>query len=139
MYSMGVLAAVLYFELYPVLRYLFCKLLLERSSSSALKHFTESLSIHTRGIPYFFLEGAEHLWLFFLHLRQVFILIFQLLVLSEWFYNYFINKSIKILSEQLSIFLSEIPDFSLLDFDCSFEKKSVFPWYYWKGRHLCYY
>ena len=45
--------------------------------------FTESLSIHTRGIPYFFLECAEHLWLFFLHFHQVSILIFQLLILSE--------------------------------------------------------
>jgi len=79
MYSMGVLAAVLYFELYPVLQ-----LLSERGLHHLHCHiFTESLSIHTRGIPYFFPEAAEHLRLFFLHFRQVSIVIFILLILSR--------------------------------------------------------
>jgi len=68
--------------------------------------FTESLSIHTRGIPYFFLEGAELVRLFFLRFHQVSILILQFLVLGQ----------------QLSIFLTEILDLSLMNFYGSFEE-----------------
>ncbi len=83
------------------------KVLLERSFHHLYWNiFIESLSIHTRGSLYLFFEGAELLRLFFLNFHQISILIFQLLVLSQ----------------QLSIFLTEILDFSLVDFHGSFEE-----------------
>ena len=95
-----------YFELYPVLRYLFCSYFWKSLHHLHWHIFIESLSIHTWGIPYFFLEGPELLGFFSLRFHQVSILILQLLVLGQ----------------QLSIFLTEILDLSLMNFHGIFEE-----------------
>ena len=95
-----------YFELYPVLRYLFCSYFWKSLHHLHWHIFIESLSIHTWGIPYFFLEGPELLGFFSLRFHQVSILILQLLVLGQ----------------QLSIFLTEILDLSLMNIHRSFEE-----------------